>query len=37
MAFMEYDLNPPASPLMWPRSALVDQLVPDPPETTVSN
>jgi protein-L-isoaspartate O-methyltransferase len=27
MAFMEYDVNPPGSPLMWPRSALVDQLV----------
>lgn len=27
MAFMEYDLNPPDSPLMWPRSPLVDKLV----------
>lgn len=27
MAFMEYDLNPPDSPLMWPRSTLVEQLV----------
>jgi ubiquinone/menaquinone biosynthesis C-methylase UbiE len=27
MAFIEYDMNPPDSPLMWPRSALVEQLV----------
>ena len=27
MAFMEYDLNSPDSPLMWPRSALVEKLV----------
>jgi ubiquinone/menaquinone biosynthesis C-methylase UbiE len=27
MAFMEYDLNPPDSPIMWPRSPLVEQLV----------
>ena len=27
MAFMEYDLNSPDSPMMWPRSALVEKLV----------
>jgi SAM-dependent methyltransferase len=27
VAFMEYDVNPPSSPFMWPRSALVDKLV----------
>jgi ubiquinone/menaquinone biosynthesis C-methylase UbiE len=27
MAFMEYDLDPPDSPIMWPRSALVEQMV----------
>jgi SAM-dependent methyltransferase len=27
MAFMEYDLNPPDAPIMWPRSPLLEQLV----------
>ena len=27
MAFMEYDLNPPDDPIMWPRSPFVEQLV----------
>ncbi len=26
MAFMEYDVNPPDNPLMWPRSGVVDEL-----------
>lgn len=27
MAFIEYDLDPPDSPIMWPRSPITDQLV----------